>query len=92
MSFSNSTFIRHKNKNLTIILENMLWVFSYIRTKLKGNLPKMNLTWCYSCSHETDKDASALNWYRRLEVALGVAQGLEYLHTFAVSSSSLLYM
>ena len=37
----------------------------------------------------TDKDALALNWYRRLEIALGVAQGLEYLHTFAVSNSSL---
>ena len=37
----------------------------------------------------TDKDASTLNWYRRLEIALGVAQGLEYLHTFVVSNSSL---
>ncbi|CAM6046499.1 unnamed protein product [Sphagnum compactum] len=27
--------------------------------------------------------SKALNWYKRIEVALGVAQGLEYLHCFA---------
>ena len=26
-----------------------------------------------------------LDWLRRLDIAIGVAQGLEYLHSFAVS-------
>ncbi|KAH7302342.1 hypothetical protein KP509_23G068300 [Ceratopteris richardii] len=30
-----------------------------------------------------DKHAVNLNWYRRLEVALAVAKGLDYLHSFA---------
>ena len=38
----------------------------------------------------TEKDALTLNWYRRLEIALSVAQGLDYLHTFAVRFSLLI--
>ncbi|KAH6557646.1 hypothetical protein KP509_1Z102000 [Ceratopteris richardii] len=30
-----------------------------------------------------EKEAIFLNWYRRLEIALAVAQGLDYLHSFA---------
>ncbi|KAH6557308.1 hypothetical protein KP509_1Z122000 [Ceratopteris richardii] len=30
-----------------------------------------------------EKEAFLLNWYRRLEIALAVAQGLDYLHSFA---------
>ncbi|MCO5547595.1 hypothetical protein L7F22_001046 [Adiantum nelumboides] len=33
--------------------------------------------------HLFDKQAANLNWYRRLEIALAVAQGLDYLHSFA---------
>lgn len=33
--------------------------------------------------HLFDKQAVNLNWYRRLEIALAVAQGLDYLHSFA---------
>lgn len=33
--------------------------------------------------HLFDKNASTLNWYRRLEIAVSVAQGLDYLHAFA---------
>lgn len=31
--------------------------------------------------------SKTLNWYKRIEVALGVAQGLEYLHCFAVNDN-----
>ncbi|KAI5055830.1 hypothetical protein GOP47_0029351 [Adiantum capillus-veneris] len=33
--------------------------------------------------HLIEKQAANLNWYRRLEIALAVAQGLDYLHSFA---------
>ncbi|KAH7280431.1 hypothetical protein KP509_37G067000 [Ceratopteris richardii] len=33
--------------------------------------------------HLFEKEAVNLNWYRRLEIALAVAQGLDYLHSFA---------
>ncbi|KAH7280435.1 hypothetical protein KP509_37G067300 [Ceratopteris richardii] len=33
--------------------------------------------------HLFEKEAVLLNWYRRLEIALTVAQGLDYLHSFA---------
>jgi hypothetical protein len=31
--------------------------------------------------------SKTLNWYKQIEIALGVAQGLEYLHCFAVNDN-----
>mgnify|MGYP002775520465 CR=1 FL=1 len=85
-------FLGHKIKNHVIILENVLRVFFLYKNQVERKFAITIPTLCYLWSDETDKDASALNWYRRLEIALGVAQGLEYLHTFAVNCPYLIHV
>lgn len=38
----------------------------------------------YNSLHAGAKGGVLLGWYKRLEITVGIAQGLDYLHSFAV--------
>lgn len=42
--------------------------------------------WCstYNSLYAGAKGGVLLGWYKRLEITVGIAQGLDYLHSFAV--------